>query len=136
MSSTTRPGGCEPPERRRIGLVPQQLDLFPNLSVRDNVGFPLRARGVARSAALATADELGRADAVVVIAGMEGALASLVGGLVACPVIAVPTSAGYGAALEGVTALLAMHASCAAGVTVVGIDNGFGAAGAVARILR
>jgi NCAIR mutase (PurE)-related protein len=81
-------------------------------------------------------DELSDADAVVVIAGMEGALASLVGGLTPAPVVAVPTSAGYGAALEGVTALLAMHASCAAGVTVVGIDNGFGAACAVARILR
>ncbi|MCU1463250.1 MAG: mutase (PurE)-related protein [Acidimicrobiales bacterium] len=83
---------------------------------------------------LATADDLGRADVVVVIAGMEGALASLVGGLVACPVVAVPTSVGYGAALEGVTALLAMLASCAAGITVVGIDNGYGAASAVARI--
>jgi NCAIR mutase (PurE)-related protein len=65
---------------------------------------------------------------------MEGALASVVGGLVACPVIAVPTSTGYGASLEGVTALLAMHASCAAGVTVVNIDSGFGAAMAVYRI--
>jgi len=85
---------------------------------------------------LAAFDALADADAVVVIAGMEGALASLVGGLTPAPVIAVPTSAGYGAALEGVTALLAMHASCAAGVSVVGIDNGFGAACAVARILR
>jgi pyridinium-3,5-biscarboxylic acid mononucleotide synthase len=85
---------------------------------------------------LASFDALAEADAVVVIAGMEGALASLVGGLTAAPVVAVPTSAGYGAALEGVTALLAMHASCAAGITVVGIDNGFGAACAVARILR
>jgi pyridinium-3,5-biscarboxylic acid mononucleotide synthase len=85
---------------------------------------------------LAAFDELANADAVVVIAGMEGALASLVGGLTPAPVVAVPTSAGYGAALEGVTALLAMHASCAAGVSVVGIDNGFGAACAVARILR
>jgi NCAIR mutase (PurE)-related protein len=67
---------------------------------------------------------------------MEGALASVVGGLVAAPVVAIPTSVGYGAALEGVTALLAMHASCAPGITVVGIDNGYGAACAVARILR
>ena len=80
-------------------------------------------------------DDLADADAVVVLAGMEGALASVVGGLVAAPVVAVPTSTGYGAGLEGVTALLAMHASCAAGVTVVGIDNGFGAACAVARII-
>jgi hypothetical protein len=84
---------------------------------------------------LATADELAEADAIIVVAGMEGALASLVGGIAACPVVAVPTSVGYGAALEGVTALLAMLASCAAGITVVGIDNGFGAACAVARLL-
>jgi NCAIR mutase (PurE)-related protein len=80
-------------------------------------------------------DTIATADAVIVIAGMEGALASVVGGIASGPVIAVPTSVGYGAALEGVTALLAMHASCAAGVTVVGIDNGFGAACAIARII-
>lgn len=85
---------------------------------------------------LASVDSLLEADAVVVVAGMEGALASLVGGLVGAPVVAVPTSVGYGAGLEGVTALLAMLASCAAGLTVVGIDNGFGAACAVARMLR
>lgn len=84
---------------------------------------------------LASADTLAEADAVVVVAGMEGALASLVGGVTPAPVVAVPTSTGYGAALEGVTALLAMHASCAAGVAVVGIDNGYGAACAVARML-
>jgi pyridinium-3,5-biscarboxylic acid mononucleotide synthase len=84
---------------------------------------------------LASFDQLADADAVVVVAGMEGALASLVAGISPAPVVAVPTSAGYGAALEGVTALLAMLASCAAGLTVVGIDNGFGAAVAVARIL-
>jgi NCAIR mutase (PurE)-related protein len=84
---------------------------------------------------LATTDELAAADAVVVVAGMEGALASLVGGITPAPVVAVPTSVGYGAALEGVTALLAMLATCAAGITVVGIDNGFGAACAVARLL-
>ena len=85
---------------------------------------------------LATVDELAAADAVVVVAGMEGALASLVGGMTPVPVVAVPTSVGYGAALEGVTALLAMLSSCASGLTVVGIDNGFGAACAVARLLR
>jgi pyridinium-3,5-biscarboxylic acid mononucleotide synthase len=84
---------------------------------------------------LAVSDELADADAIVVVAGMEGALASLVGGITPAPVVAVPTSTGYGAALEGVTALLAMHASCAAGVVVVGIDNGFGAACAIARLL-
>ncbi|GGT03843.1 nickel pincer cofactor biosynthesis protein LarB [Streptomyces chromofuscus] len=76
------------------------------------------------------------ADAVIVVAGMEGALASVVGGLVRGPVIAVPVSTGYGASLEGVTALLAMHASCAAGVTVVNIDSGFSAAMAVHRIAQ
>ena len=80
-------------------------------------------------------DELAEADAVVVVAGMEGALASIVGGLTGAPVVAVPTSAGYGSSLEGVTALLAMLASCAAGLTVVGIDNGYGAACAVLRLL-
>lgn len=85
---------------------------------------------------LSSIEELQDADAVVVVAGMEGALASLVGGITAAPVVAVPTSVGYGASLEGVTALLAMLASCAAGVTVVGIDNGYGAACAVARLLR
>jgi NCAIR mutase (PurE)-related protein len=85
---------------------------------------------------LVSADELAEADAVVVVAGMEGALASLVGGMTAAPVVAVPTSVGYGAGLEGVTALLAMLASCAAGLTVVGIDNGYGAACAVLRLLR
>jgi NCAIR mutase (PurE)-related protein len=84
---------------------------------------------------LAHVDRVTRAPAVVVIAGMEGALASVIGGLTAAPVVAVPTSVGYGAGLDGVTALLAMHASCASGVTVVGIDNGYGAASAVARML-
>jgi len=79
---------------------------------------------------------LERQDAVIVVAGMEGALASVVGGLVRGPVIAVPTSTGYGAALDGVTALLAMHASCAAGITVVNIDSGFGAAMAAHRLAR
>lgn len=84
---------------------------------------------------LASTDELAEADAVVVVAGMEGALASVVGGITPAPVVAVPTSAGYGASLEGVTALLAMLSSCAAGVAVMGIDNGFGAASAVSRFL-
>jgi NCAIR mutase (PurE)-related protein len=83
---------------------------------------------------LAHLDRITSADAVVVVAGMEGALASVIGGLTSGPVVAVPTSVGYGAGLDGVTALLAMHASCASGVTVVGIDNGFGAACAVARM--
>jgi len=96
----------------------------------------LRDRGVAGLHRLAgDIEPLLAAEATVVVAGMEGALASVVGGIAGGPVIAVPTSVGYGASLEGVTALLAMLSSCAAGVTVVGIDNGFGAAMAVARAL-
>ena len=72
-------------------------------------------------------DELMSASVVIAIAGMEGALASVIGGLVDCPVIAVPTSVGYGASFEGLSALLSMMNSCAAGVSVVNIDNGFGA---------
>ena len=76
---------------------------------------------------LAHADDILQANAVVAVAGMEGALASVVGGMAACPVIAVPTSIGYGASFGGVAALLAMLNSCASGVSVVNIDNGFGA---------
>jgi NCAIR mutase (PurE)-related protein len=72
---------------------------------------------------------------VIVVAGMEGALPSVVGGLISKPVVAVPTSVGYGAHLGGLTPLLAMLSSCAAGVTVVNIDNGFGAAMAMGRML-
>lgn len=101
--------------------------------LRPTVNVDVGVAGVHRL--LATVDELAGADAVVVVAGMEGALASLVGGITPAPVVAVPTSTGYGAAFEGVTALLAMLSSCAAGLTVVGIDNGFGAACAVLRML-
>ncbi|MFN2399511.1 MAG: nickel pincer cofactor biosynthesis protein LarB [Gemmatimonadaceae bacterium] len=83
---------------------------------------------------LARSDELQRASVVIVVAGMEGALPSVVGGLVSVPVIAVPTSVGYGASFGGVAALLAMLNSCASGVTVVNIDNGFGAGFAASRI--
>lgn len=76
---------------------------------------------------LAHADQIARAQAIVAVAGMEGALASVIGGMAACPVIAVPTSVGYGASFGGVAALLAMLNSCASGVSVVNIDNGFGA---------
>ncbi len=79
--------------------------------------------------------KLEQAPAVIVVAGMEGALPSVVGGLIRSPIIAVPTSIGYGAALSGFTALLGMLSSCASGLTVVNIDNGFGAAMAALRIL-
>lgn len=106
----------------------------------DAIGIPSRliadvgVAGIHRL--LDRAPELQRAPAVVVVAGMEGALASVVGGLTAAPVVAVPTSVGYGSSLSGVTALLAMTSSCASGLVVVGIDNGFGAAFGVYRLLR
>jgi pyridinium-3,5-biscarboxylic acid mononucleotide synthase len=84
---------------------------------------------------LARREPIENADALIVVAGMEGALASVVGGLAACPVIAVPTSVGYGSHLAGFTPLFSMLSSCASGVVVVNIDNGFGAAMAVHRIL-
>jgi NCAIR mutase (PurE)-related protein len=120
-------GTSDLPVARECEATLTALGLRPTLLVDCGVA------GVHRL--LASADALADADAVVVVAGMEGALASLIGGITPAPVVAVPTSTGYGAALEGVTALLAMHASCAAGITVVGIDNGFGAACAIARML-
>jgi NCAIR mutase (PurE)-related protein len=93
--------------------------------------------GVAGVHRLATAlPDLERADCVIVVAGMDGALASLVGGLAPCPVIGVPTSVGYGSAHGGRTPLNAMLASCAAGLAVVGIDDGLGAGTIAARIAR
>jgi len=132
------------PERaERIALVTAGTADLPVAdecgAVLEAYGFrPLRITDVGVAGlhrVLDAADELAASDAVVVVAGMEGALASVVGGIARAPVVAVPTSTGYGAGLEGVTALLAMLASCAAGITVVGIDNGFGAACAVARML-
>jgi NCAIR mutase (PurE)-related protein len=76
------------------------------------------------------------ADVIIVVAGMDGALPSVVGGLVKCPVVAVPTSVGYGAAFAGVAPLLTMLNSCSPGVSVVNIDNGFGAAVVAHKILR
>jgi hypothetical protein len=85
---------------------------------------------------LAHAEALQNANVIIVVAGMEGALPSVVGGLVSCPVIAVPTSVGYGASFGGIAALLGMLNSCASGVTVVNIDNGFGAGYTAALINR
>lgn len=84
---------------------------------------------------LAYQDKLAKARVIIAVAGMEGALPSLVGGIVSCPVIAVPTSVGYGASFQGITALLSMLNSCAPGVAVVNIDNGFGA-GYLAAIIN
>ncbi|MDE0803194.1 MAG: nickel pincer cofactor biosynthesis protein LarB [Acidimicrobiales bacterium] len=117
-----------------------------DLAVADECATVLAAHGVAATRLtdvgvagvhrlLQSVDVVAEADVVIVAAGMEGALASLVGGITGSPVIAVPTSVGYGSSFEGVTALLAMLSSCAAGVTVVGIDNGYGAACAALRLL-
>ena len=84
----------------------------------------------------AAKDAFEKASVIIVVAGMEGALASVVGGLVRVPVIGVPTSVGYGASFDGLAALLGLLNSCAPGVTVVNIDNGFGAAAAATRINR
>jgi NCAIR mutase (PurE)-related protein len=104
--------------------------LGSNITIHEDVGVA----GVHRLAP--ALDDLERADCVVVCAGMDGALASVVGGLVACPVIGVPTSVGYGSARGGETALHAMLCSCAAGLAVVGIDDGIGAGTIAARIAR
>lgn len=134
------------PAANRPGTVAVVTAGTSDSAVADECALTLRAYGFSPTRIsdvgvaglhrlLANIDSVTGADAVVVIAGMEGALASVVGGLTAAPVVAVPTSVGYGTSFEGVTALLAMLSSCASGVTVVGIDNGFGAACAVARML-
>jgi pyridinium-3,5-biscarboxylic acid mononucleotide synthase len=84
---------------------------------------------------LSNIDRIRNADVIICVAGMEGALPSVVAGLVSCPVIAVPTSVGYGASLNGLTAMFAMLNSCANGVVVVNIDNGFGAGCAAVRVI-
>jgi len=104
------------------------------LGIRFERVFDVGVAGIHRL--LHRREVIDRARVAIVVAGMEGALASVVGGLVDMPVIAVPTSVGYGAAFQGLAALLGMLTSCASGITVVNIDNGFGAAFAAARILR
>lgn len=134
---------AEPVDRFRVVLAAAGT---ADLAVADECAAVLAAHGIAPRRLtdvgvagvhrlLGSVDELADADVVVVVAGMEGALASLVGGITGAPVVAVPTSVGYGSSFEGVTALLAMLSSCAAGVTVVGIDNGYGAACAALRLL-
>jgi pyridinium-3,5-biscarboxylic acid mononucleotide synthase len=121
-------GTADLPVAQECRAVLEALGLGPRLLVDCGVA------GLHRL--LAEVDTIAMADAVIVVAGMEGALASVVGGLTPAPVVAVPTSTGYGAALEGVTALLTMLSACSSGITVVGIDNGYGAACAVARLLQ
>lgn len=131
-------------ESHRIAIVTAGTADTP---VADECAATLRSYGIAADRIsdvgvaglhrlLAEVDRIAEADIVIVIAGMEGALASVLGGLCAQPVIAVPTSVGYGAGLDGVTALLGMLASCAAGISVVGIDNGYGAAVSAMRMIQ
>jgi NCAIR mutase (PurE)-related protein len=109
--------------------VPVAAEAVVTLKVMGNTVDPLYDVGVAGlHRLLDRRDRLAQARVIIVVAGMEGALPSVVGGLVSAPVIAVPTSVGYGASFGGVAALLGMLNSCASNVTVVNIDNGFGAA--------
>ena len=115
--------------------IPVAQEAIKTLEFLGNEVIPIFDVGVAGIHRLfAKLDRIRSAQVIIAIAGMEGALASVVAGLTDVPVIAVPTSIGYGAAFEGITALLAMINSCAAGVSVVNIDNGFGAAFIASRI--
>ena len=136
------PAEAPPPGRGKILIVTAGTSDLP---VAEEAAMTARAMGneVERLTdvgvagihrVLAGAETLNRATVVIVVAGMDGALPSVVGGLVAAPVIAVPTSVGYGASFGGVASLLAALNSCASGITVVNIDNGFGAAVAASRI--
>lgn len=137
--------GSEPPKRRLEGTVLVVTGGTGDLPVAEEAAvtaaafgnpvdrlYDVGVAGIHR--VLGEATRVREAAVVIVVAGMEGALPSVVGGLVGSPVIAVPTSVGYGAAFGGIAALLGMLNSCAAGVTVVNIDNGFGAAVAATRI--
>jgi hypothetical protein len=109
----------------------QALEFFGSRVIR---AFDVGVAGVHRL--LDQQAVLAKADVVISVAGMEGALTSVVGGLVSCPVIGVPTSVGYGANFGGISALLAMLNACSPGIAVVNIDNGFGAAVYAQTILR
>ena len=136
--------GPIPSLRGRVGIVSAGTSDAPvaaeaALTVRVHGAEPLEIRDVGVAGLhrlLAVRDRLDEVDALVVVAGMEGALPSVVGGLTGVPLVAVPTSVGYGASLGGVAALLGMLNSCSPGVTVVNIDNGYGAGVAAARIAR
>ncbi len=117
-----------------LGVALEAQYTLEECGVRSELVTDVGVAGIERL--FASLDRLRRADVCIVIAGMEGALPSVVGGLVRVPVIAVPTSVGYGASFGGLAALLGMLNSCAAGVTVVNVDNGFGAACAAARIIN
>jgi len=116
-----------------ISVAEEAIETLSMIGIPSERVYDVGVAGLHRL--LARVGSLQAAPALIVVAGMEGALPSVVGGLVAAPVVAVPTSTGYGAALSGFAALMGMLTSCASGVTVVNIDNGFGAAMAVARML-
>lgn len=117
-----------------IPVAKEAIETAEFLGANVEAIFDIGVSGIHRL--LDSLDSLQSANCVVVVAGMEGALASVVGGLVSCPVIAVPTSVGYGASFEGLSALLTMINSCANGVATVNIDNGFGAGYLAAQINR
>jgi NCAIR mutase (PurE)-related protein len=117
-----------------IPVAEEALETARIMGNRTDSLFDVGVAGIHRI--LGQSEKLRSASVIIVVAGMEGALASVVGGLVDVPVIAVPTSVGYGASFRGVSALLGMLNSCAAGVTVVNIDNGFGAGFAASLINR
>ena len=136
--------GCEPKRTGRVALI--AAGTSDHIVAEEAAGtlefygyavdryYDVGVAGIHRL--LDVVDQFESADVIIVVAGMEGALPSVVGGLVRQPVIAVPTSVGYGASFQGLSALLGMLNSCASGLTVVNIDNGFGAAAAAHRILR
>jgi len=142
---TFRVEGARPPRLRgRVGVVTagtsdrhvaeEAVETLRATGVQTETLYDVGVAGLHRL--LASRDQLDACDLLIVIAGMEGALASVVAGMTGKPTIAVPTSVGYGASFQGLAALLGMLNSCAVGVTVVNIDNGFGAAAAAALILR
>ena len=135
-----------PPPARDVGTVAVVTAGTSDIGVAEEAAETLRAVGIdplriydvgvaGLHRLLHRLEDLRKASAVIVIAGMEGALPSVVGGVVAAPIVAVPTSVGYGTALGGFTALFTMLTSCASGIVVVNIDSGFGAAMAVHRML-
>jgi NCAIR mutase (PurE)-related protein len=143
IARTIRVGDPFPATGRRVSIVtagtsdaPVSAEAAATLEFLGHTVHRVQDVGVAGIHRVhARLDELRTTEVVIVVAGMEGALPSVVGGLVGAPVIAVPTSVGYGAAFGGLAALLGMLNSCAAGLVVVNIDNGFGAALAAHRIL-
>jgi NCAIR mutase (PurE)-related protein len=116
-----------------IGVAEEAFETLRMFGIPAQRFFDVGVAGIHRL--LGHLEALSAAPAVIVVAGMEGALPSVVGGLIGAPIVAVPTSVGYGTALAGFTAMFGMLTSCASGITVVNIDNGFGAAMAVGRMI-